>query len=195
MKHPPRKIDLLDAVREMSRSAHRWRDRAAAYYDAGKFGRATNAKNEKDYCYELKEQGIVALHQQGRLRYAGASPQGMAVYEYADGGLACLHSCLHPVGAERTPIPDHPETLEVAAKRQRVRIFDAILTIAANVDAVAVDTRYERVAPPRKRSPLICWECGEEGHIARHCPDQDDSYEYAESIPARYLRLTEVSHA
>ena len=49
----------------------------------------------------------------GTLRYAGSTPQGMAVYEYGDGGMSCLHSTLHPVGVERSPVECHPETLFV----------------------------------------------------------------------------------
>jgi hypothetical protein len=126
--HP---IDLIDAIREISRSAHRWRDRASARYEVSHFKGATTAKHKKEACYSLKERGIVAAHQQGLLRYIGASPQGLGVYEYGDGGRACFHSTLHPVGAVRTPVPDHPEVLLVPAKKQRLRICDAELTLSS----------------------------------------------------------------
>jgi hypothetical protein len=107
------------------------------------------------------------------MRYAGASLQGMGIYEYGDGGKACLHSCLHPVGAERTLITDHPETLLVKAKRQVHRICDAELTLACLPEP---GDRYERSPPPRVRQAIRCYECGEEGHVARYCPERDDNY-------------------
>jgi hypothetical protein len=98
----------------------------------------------------------------------------MAVYEYREGGKACLHSCLHPVGAERTPCRDHPEKLFIVAKKQRVRICDAEYTLKS----LAIPTEhgqvigYERSAPPRiTRNLPICWNCGEAGHLARDCWD------------------------
>jgi hypothetical protein len=125
LRTPAHPIPLLDAIREVSRSAHRWRDRAAAHYDGGHYRSATTAKTKKDTCYAMKELGIAEAHRQGILCYAGASPQAMGVYEYGDGGRACFHSCLHPSGAERILIADHPETLLVAANGQKFRICDA----------------------------------------------------------------------
>jgi 6-phosphogluconolactonase/glucosamine-6-phosphate isomerase/deaminase len=75
------------------------------------------------------------------------------------------------VGAERTLITDHPETLLVKAKRQVHRICDAELTLASLPEP---GDGYERSAPPRVRQPLVCFGCGAEGHIARYCPERDD---------------------
>jgi hypothetical protein len=185
LRTPAHSIRLLDAIREISRSAHRWRDRAAAHYEASHYKRATSAKGKKDACYALKERGIMEGHRLGILRYAGASPQGMGVYEYGDGGMSCFHSCLHPRGAERALIPDHPETLLVAAKRQQVRICDAEFTLQAIPIVSYADPRwqdYERSSPPRMRQPITCYECGEEGHIARNCPERYASYEDGEGL-------------
>jgi hypothetical protein len=111
----------------------------------------------------------MALHRAGELRYIGATPQGMAVYEYGDGGMSCFHSTLHPVGAEQTPVPDHPETLFVQAKKQKLRLIDVEQSLCfLPTDA----TGYERSAAPRIARDLrekVCWECGEEGHLARDC--------------------------
>lgn len=60
-KMPPRTIDTLLATREASRSAHRWRDAAASYYDAGSYSFATYAKEQKEYMYACKDAGIVGL--------------------------------------------------------------------------------------------------------------------------------------
>ncbi len=88
--------------------------------------------------------------------------------------MQCLHSTLHPVGAERTPIPDHPETLLVLAKGKTPGISEQ--RIAATLDALPSDlSGYGRSAPPLIARPsLTCYKCWEEGHIARHCPNGDD---------------------
>ena len=164
----PVEIDLLDATREASRSAHRWRDRASDRWESGSPVGAGNASVEKRRWYELKERGIIALHRAGRLRYAGVSPQGMAIYEYGDGGLQCLHSTLHPVGAERKPVIAHPEVLFVPAKKQELRLMDVEYTL----DCLFRNTdEYERsTSPERKRErTTTCFRCGNEGHIAREC--------------------------
>ena len=198
--HPPRIIDLLTATQEMSRAAHRCRDRAAQWHArAAKlpklirpnsqradargcwpawtsiradrlFARATKAKSEKEKYYELKDRGIVALHHEGVLRYVGSSPQGMAVYEFGEGGKACLHSCLYPASADRTSCQDHPEKLLVAAKKQRFRICDAEFTLRRLTIPMECGQviGYERSAPPRITRDLpTCWNCGEAGHLAR----------------------------
>ena len=178
MSTPPCIVSTLDATREMSRSAHRWRDRAAAYYDDERHKLARRAKLKKEECYQLKERGIIAMHRAGDLRYIGASPQGMAVYAYGDHNLACLHSCLHPAGVERVPVPNHPEVLLVPGKKQLIRICDAAATLSALPES---RDDYERSAAPRIARPkIICYECGGEGHIARHCPDQWDRYDHDE---------------
>lgn len=50
----PKPIPLIDAIREISRSAHRWRDTAQAHYQAGNHGLAGHSKMEKERLYELK---------------------------------------------------------------------------------------------------------------------------------------------
>lgn len=177
MKIPPRTIDTLLATREASRSAHRWRDAAASYYDAGSYGLATRAKEQKNLMYQLKDAGIVALHRSGLLRYIGASPQGMAVYEYGDGGMSCFHSTLHPDGVERTPVEGHPEVLMVEARKAKVRMMDVIHTLQPHLPAFLgqpIYDGYSRSASPSRRQPITCYECGEEGHIALYCPDRKD---------------------
>lgn len=180
-KAVPHVLRLIDAIRTISRSAHQWRDRAAARYEAAHFKAATTARKRKEYCYNLKERGIVAAHRGGLLRYAGQSPQGMAVYSYGAHDRACFHSCLHPRGVERALIVDHPEILLVPTRRLQQRICDAVFTLAALPEPGA---DYERSAAPRiKRPPIICWECGKEGHIARNCPEHED-YEFEDESEA-----------
>lgn len=188
-------IDLLEAAREMSRAAHRWRDRAVEYHARASaisplkrfdrkrwtltsiraerlFAAATAAKKRKEEYYALKERAIVALHQLGRIRYLGCSPDGMAVYAYAEDEKACLHSCLHPRGVERSRVEGHPEVLLVAAKKRRVCIRDADATIQALCPEPML--QYERISPSWQRPQRMCFECGAPGHIARDCAERDN---------------------
>jgi hypothetical protein len=188
-------IDLVEAAREMSHAAHRWRDRAAQYHARASampllkrrnkrwtftsiraerlFTAATAAKKEKERYYALKEQAIVTLHQLDRLRYLGCSPDGMAVYSYAEDEKACLHSCLHPRGVERPRVEGHPEVLLIAAKRRRVSLCDAEAAIKALSPEPML--QYERITPSWQRPQRTCYECGALGHIALDCPEREES--------------------
>jgi hypothetical protein len=180
----PHALPLIDAIRTISRSAHAWRDRAATRYDNSRYALASQAKKQKEACYQLKERGIAAAYLSGDLRYVGQSPQGMGVYEYGQGGRACFHSCLHPSGVERTSLLDHPETLLVAAKRLEHRICDAICTLKP---LPMPGPEFERSAAPRiARAPIICYECGNEGHIARDCPERWNRYLEEEYLEEKY---------
>jgi Zinc knuckle len=181
-QRPPVALPLLDATREVSRAAHRWRDAASRQYEAHNFGLATFASSTKNALYELKERGIVAAHAQGLLRYCGQTPQGMALYEYGEGGKACFHSCLHPAGAKRRLLSDHPEMLFVPPKKRSFRVSDAIRTLSA---LPLPGDGYKRSAAPSRRKAareVICWECGETGHIASECPEREDDWEYEYAI-------------
>src|ERR1700733_92293 len=88
------RINILDATREASRVAHRYRDAAAQNFERAYLGAATrNSRAKRDF-YAAKERGILALHRVGAIRYAGASPQGMAVYDMVpeEGNVCTLRS-------------------------------------------------------------------------------------------------------
>lgn len=180
-KQPRPHPDLLLCIREASRAAHRERDAAQEAYQRGRHRLAGNARRRKEQWYCLKDRGIVAAHTKGLLHYVGTSPQGMAVYEYGDGGMACFHSTLHPAGSERKPVPNHPETLLVEAKDKVRGVSQRRVEIT--LDSLPSDLNgYERSAQPRiERAPRVCYACGEEGHVARNCPERwgEFSGEYA----------------
>lgn len=168
-----REIPLINAIREVSWGAHRWRDAAQSQYRSGLHGLAGSARKRKEYLYTLKERGIMAAHRDALLRYVGASPQGLAVYEYDEGGMACFHSRLHPVGVDRPLVSDHPEILFVQAKQARHRIKNAIYTLSLLPDA---SNGYEAVPAPRieKAKDIVCFRCKQPGHVAANCPLADD---------------------
>jgi len=125
-------MDILVATREASRSAHRWRDAAAAFYESNQHGFAGHASRKKSAMYVLKEKGIAHLHRSGAARpLCRRESAGDGVNEYGDGGKACLHSRVHPTGAGRQPIPERPEVLLVPATRQRVKMTDVIAALSA----------------------------------------------------------------
>jgi hypothetical protein len=181
---PPRSIDVLDATREASRAAHRLRDAASAQYEAGNHGLAKSSSDRKRTLYALKERGILYLHGIGVLRYVGVSPQGMAVYEYGNGALSCLHSTLHPAGAERTLVTGHPEILLVPAKERELRLTDVEHTL---MSLPSDESGYERSAAPRHpKQSITCFSCGGEGHIARNCTEADDWDDLSIDLPCPF---------
>jgi hypothetical protein len=157
---------VIEATREASRAAHRWRDAAASQYGHRNFGLASHAKKQKEDMYRLKEKGIISAHKSGLLRYVVVSPQGMAVYEYDEGGMSCFHSCLHPRGAARLLVPDHPEVLLVAARRARLKMMNVIRQLSSLPEP---GEEYERSVPPRREQRITCWTCGLEGHMSWQC--------------------------
>ena len=166
--------DLLLCIREASRAAHRERDAAQIAYQSRRHALASRHKTRKECWYSLKDRGIIAAYKQGLLRYMGVSPQGMAVYEYGDGGMLCFHSTLHPAEVTRTPIENHPEVLMVAAKAKAKGI--SLMRVEVTLLALPNDSSgFQRSESPsmaaRKASVLTCWECGEEGHTSHYCPE------------------------
>ena len=169
--------DIILAIREISRAAHRERDAAEEAYSQSRYLLASNSKSRKNNYYNLKDRGIVAAYKSGTLRYVGQSPQGLAVYEYGSGGMSCFHSTLHPAGVERPLVEGHPEILEVAAKDKIAGV--SIQRLVATREALPEMTDgFIRVDPPRKYSPrsVICWRCGLEGHRANECDEDENEY-------------------
>lgn len=170
LKAPSPHPDLLLCISEASRAAHRNRDQAEEAYFHRRHALAGNAKRRKNAWYALKDRGIVHCHRQGLLRYVGASPQRLAVYEYErDGATRCFHSTLHPAGVERPPVENHPETLFVAAKAKMRGL--SLQRVEITLQSLDDDTSgYERSdRPTRQKDVATCWTCGEAGHLARDC--------------------------
>lgn len=171
--------DILMCTREASRAAHRQRDYAQTAYLSRRHLDASDHRRRKENWYSLKERGIVHLHRNNLIRYIGTSPQGMAVYEYGEGGMSCLHSRLHPIDSPRTPIEGHPETLLVPSKGKQRGISEERIEVTLESLSSEI-TGYEKSEAPqfqREQSLPTCWTCGEEGHISRFCPEGPDSFD------------------
>jgi len=174
-KLPKPHPDLILCIREASKAAHRYRDAAERAYNRRDFLNASHDKEKKEEWYRLKDRGIVSAHRLGLLTYVGASPQGMAIYEYGEGGMACFHSTLHPAGADRKPVEGHPEVLMVAAKEKQRGI--SMLRVEVTLKVLSDDLQgYERSSKPVRPRLIYCYNCGEPGHIAAEC-DGDDPWD------------------
>lgn len=157
-------IHLLHAIRQAIRAAHFWRDMAQTKCQAEDYESLRDATREKERLYALAERGIAAAWKQGLLKYVGASPLSMGVYMSPE-GKSIFHSCLHPLDATRHRV-DLSEVLEGFEGRVR----DAEHTLSALPEPGA---EFDRVTPPKLKPPVMCFQCGREGHVARKCPSAD----------------------
>ena len=162
---------LLRAIREASRAAHRFRDAAYQQNCVGQYELARKASAQKTRLYGLKDRGIAAAYRQELLRYAGQSPQGMAVYEYGIGGTSSFHSCLHPAGISRPLVQGHPETLFVAKREPKCFVEAA----SSNPWSTEIPNCFVEAAASNLRSmeiprlTVFCARCGGRGHEVANC--------------------------
>ena len=189
--------DLILCVREISRAAHRERDEAQQAYQSGRHTLAGNCRRRKEKYYALKDRGIAFLHREGKLHYAGQTSQNLAVYEYGDGGMSCFHSTLHPAEVEPKQVEGHPEILEVEAKEKirGVSLKRIIHTLESLPDFRSEFQRSAALVRQREPRPIICYECGEMGHVARECPDGDGYYDDYHMLEEAYAENEHYSRA
>jgi hypothetical protein len=179
---------LLRAIREASRAAHRFRDAAYQQNCAGQYELAKQASAQKTRLYELKDRGIAAAYRQELLRYAGQSPQGMAVYEYGMGGTSSFHSCLHPAGVPRPLVQGHPVTLFVAGQEPNCPVKAA----ASNPWSTEIPNCLVKAAASNPRSAekpgskVFCSRCGGRGHEFVNCrqTEQQEAERLLTQLPA-----------
>ena len=124
--------------------------------------------NEIDFL-GLKERGMIALHKEGKLRYVGATREGMAVYENPENEKQCLHSRLHPESAKQVSVLGHPEVLLIPSKAQNNRGRQAKLVLRSLPAHAIGYIRSNVPAHIREREASTCWLCGELGHPAADC--------------------------
>ncbi len=159
----PVTVDLLAAIFAVNRAAKRYRDAASAQYWASNHGFARRAKITKTHLYELKDRGISAALQTGRIAYEGTHG-GFALYR---GEGYCYHSTLSPADAV-LPVEPLAAALRVEAKPRTAkepRLKDAVATLEALPAPVGMVAM-----PPRERFQ-------ERGHY-RHEADEGDCADF-----------------
>lgn len=144
---PPVVVDLLAAIFTVNRTAKRYRDKAAAHYNAAQYGFATAARETKEHLYSLKDRGMVCAYRQGLLRATGTH----GPLTYYEGGGYRFHSLLRPSGVDLPALSD--ETIQVEAKpkgKREARLKDAEYTLK---QLPALDTQgfVRQSFPPRRR--------------------------------------------
>jgi hypothetical protein len=165
----PRELSLSDAVYVAANTAKGLGDRANDGWGSGNRPLAVKCRlNEIDFL-GLKERGMIALHKERKLRYVGATPEGMAVYENPENEKQYLHSRLHPESAKQLPVVGHPEVLLMPSKAQNNRGHQA-KHVLRSLPAHAIGyIRSNLPAHIRERESSTCWLCGELGHPASDC--------------------------
>jgi hypothetical protein len=161
----PKCCDLLVATFAVNRAAKRWRDASQRYYRSEMKALASSAKKKKESLYNLKDRGICNALQAGRIS-AIERHAGLCLYE---GSGYRFHSTLTPKGIE-LPERDADRPILIEAKPQgsrEPRQMDAIATL----EGLSIDySLFDVLAMPTPaRRVITCWNCGEEGHLARHC--------------------------
>lgn len=176
----PKPCDLLAAIFAVNRATKRWRDASQNYYRSGMKALASNAKRKKESLYNLKDRGICNALQAGRIT-AIERHAGLCLYE---GAGYRFHSTLVPKGAE-LPERDADRPILIEAKPQgsrEPRQMDAIATL----EDLSIDySLFDIITMPTPaRRAVTCWNCGEEGHLARDCDDTESFSDYPSEFAA-----------
>jgi hypothetical protein len=175
-KAEPKQCDLLASIFVVNRAAKRHRDAARTHYECDLHGFAGHAKSRKESLYGLKDRGIAAAFEAGRIQ-AVQIHGGLCLYR---GEGYCFHSTLVPIGVD---IPrstdDAPITVEAKPRGSgEPLVRDAWATLEELPEADI--SRFSRLEVPRieraeSSSSIRCYACGELGHMARDCIS--DQYE------------------
>ena len=121
-------VDLLAAIYAVNRSAKRYREQARTCYSKRKHGFASQAKEQKELLYRLKDNGIATAYLEGRIHSVGLLAEGMVEYR---GEGYCFHSTLLPQAVDLAK-QEGSEPLRVEAKPCETKepsLKDAIYTL------------------------------------------------------------------
>jgi hypothetical protein len=153
-KHEPQILsDVIGCLFTLNRRAKRCRDQAQSYYRWAMHGFAGKRREEKEECYDLKDQALAHLLAEGKLRETDENnriPDGNIAQVVTDGRFS-FHRPVPglPPGAALTSL----DIVEAKPKDFREpRIVDAIATVRAYLEGKPILTIYrwpERTKPKK----------------------------------------------
>jgi len=175
---------LLCALWTLTRQAKRDRDRSQSHYQKG--GRdkryytfASRAKSRKEEYYRLKGQALTHLLAAGILQITEVHRFNSNYAELLEGGGYRFH---RPCPAPEVPlmcgVPNLGESLESKPKGKKELGIRAALAIVRKYLEGKPEVMVYKWAKRVRTPSVVCWTCGESGHFARDCWEENfDDFE------------------
>jgi hypothetical protein len=169
-REPKVLADIVGCLFTLNRRAKRCRDQAQKYYRRRMYGFAAKRREEKEECYELKDQALAHLIAEGKLHETNEYhifPGGNVARVVTDGRF-WFHRPMPgppPAGATLTSL----ELVEAKPKDFREpRIVDAIATVQAYPKGKPIPTTFrwpERTRPKKIGAEGTSQDYDEEGAL------------------------------
>lgn len=146
-KPAPANVDLLAAIFAVNRAAKRHRDAAQSHYRGRRHGLSGSARQRKEYLYSLKDLGIAAAYQEGRLQFVGTHG---ALALYAGEGYR-FHSGLVPINESSVMMLDEERFFAEAKPRERHEPTQRDATHTLQQRSPVPMDQFRRIEIPRQQ--------------------------------------------
>ncbi|HUE74865.1 MAG TPA: hypothetical protein VMP01_28620 [Pirellulaceae bacterium] len=164
-----------------NKTAKRYRDAASRQYGQSLHGFARRSREIKERMYQLKDLAVAWLAHHGHVAAEGIHG-GLCLWT----GLGySFHSTLVSNGVE---LPADPEPITISASEKctaEMRLIDAEDLLERLPDHTSEFARLEvpRIARPARE--VVCYGCGQVGHIRRDCPNECGEFDECDHFGMR----------